>query len=187
MAGQVPGRQTVPRSELWGAIQTLTRADPKLAVRIGIDAAYVTNGALKRGNLASGANGDLWCILFSIIDRREGTTELFKIKSHLEDKGPTAIQHSLIKFEDLVGNTMADTVAEAAARRIQPDLSKVQPAKFGDSLGYSVTKRLGIIQADIWRSKENAGAIYELEAIPAEAEIRQNVTISPHTCWTQAG
>ena len=94
----------------------------------------------------------------------------------MEDKGPSTLQDKLISFVDLVGNTLADTAAEAAARRVQPDLSSVKPARRNDSLGFAVAKRLGIIQADIWAKKEAAGAIYELEAIPDEVDIRQEVT-----------
>ena len=47
----LPGRQTVPRAELWGAIQTLSCASPGLCVDLGIDASYVTNGPNHRGAL----------------------------------------------------------------------------------------------------------------------------------------
>ena len=38
VASGVPGRQTVPRSELWGAIAILTRAHANVCARISIDA-----------------------------------------------------------------------------------------------------------------------------------------------------
>ena len=37
LGGQVPGRQTVPRAELWGAIQILSRVDVKSNIQIPID------------------------------------------------------------------------------------------------------------------------------------------------------
>ena len=42
LGGQVPGRQTVPRAELWGAIQILSRVDEKSNIQIPIGANYVT-------------------------------------------------------------------------------------------------------------------------------------------------
>ena len=40
----VPSRQTVPRAEVWGAIQILSRVDEKSNIQIPIGAKYVTRG-----------------------------------------------------------------------------------------------------------------------------------------------
>ena len=66
---------------------------------------------------------------------------------------------------------MADTVAEEAAKRIKPDLNHIKSANRCDCLGYCVAKRLALIQADIWASKDLAGEIYELDKVP-EALVR---------------
>ena len=63
LGGQVPGTQTVPRAELWGAIQILSWIDEKSNIQIPIDAKYVTGGIVHRGDLEQGPNGDLWSIL----------------------------------------------------------------------------------------------------------------------------
>ena len=70
LGGQVPGRQTDPRAELWGAIQILSRVDVKSNIQIPIDAKYVTRSIMHRGDLEQGPNGDLWSILFQLIDER---------------------------------------------------------------------------------------------------------------------
>ena len=44
----MPGRQTVPRAELWRAIQTLSRVDEKSNIQIPMDAKYVTRGIAHR-------------------------------------------------------------------------------------------------------------------------------------------
>ena len=54
--GQVPGRQTVPRAELWGAIQVLSRVDEKTNIQNPNDAKYVTKGITHRGELEQGPN-----------------------------------------------------------------------------------------------------------------------------------
>ena len=146
----VPGRQTVPRSELWGAIHTLGSTAPTIAVSIGIDASYVVNGTNNRGALIAGPNGDLWSILYKIIDGRTGTTTIYKVKSHLDEKGPRAIKDKLISFDHLVGNTLADEVAEAAANRARPEANAIKSARCCESWGFSIAERLAIIQADIW-------------------------------------
>ena len=50
LGGQVPGKQTVLRAELWGAIQFLSRVDWKTNIQIPIDARYVTRGTTHRGD-----------------------------------------------------------------------------------------------------------------------------------------
>ena len=37
LGGQVPGKQTIPRAELWGAIQILSKVDGKTNIQIPID------------------------------------------------------------------------------------------------------------------------------------------------------
>ena len=101
------------------------RVAPRVRAGSGIclvtDAAYATNGTCERNDLRSGEYGDLWSILFDFIDNRAGQTEFTKIKSHLDDVGPPAIQRGLARFDQLVGNTLADEVADEAAKRVQVD------------------------------------------------------------------
>ena len=94
LGGQVPGRQTVPRAELWGAIQILSRVDGKTNIQIPIDARYVTRGIIHRGDLEQGPNADLWSILFQLIDERSGVTDVIKVKSCLEDAGPSVTKQN---------------------------------------------------------------------------------------------
>ena len=56
---QVPGRQTVPRAEPWGAMQILSRVAEKSNIQIPIDAKYVTRGVTHRGDSEQGPNGGL--------------------------------------------------------------------------------------------------------------------------------
>ena len=74
LGGQVPGRQTVPRADLWGAIQALSRVNEKTNIQLSIDAKYVTKGVTQTGELEYGPNGDLWSSLFRLIDGRSGIT-----------------------------------------------------------------------------------------------------------------
>ena len=90
----MPGRQTVPRDELWGAIQILSRVDEKSNIQIPMDAKYVTRGIIHRGDLEQGPNGDVWSILFQLIDGRSGVTDVIKVKSHLENAGPSVIKQN---------------------------------------------------------------------------------------------
>ena len=59
-----------------------------------------------------GPNGDLWSILFQLIDERSGVTDFIKVKSrsHLEDDGPSVIKQNKIAFHHMLANSQADVV-----------------------------------------------------------------------------
>ena len=68
-AAEVPGRQTIPRAELWAVVLGITRSDPHDHLDIGVDAAYVTRGWLStRQRLCAGLNGRLCSLLFSLVE-----------------------------------------------------------------------------------------------------------------------
>ena len=166
----MPGRQTVPRTELWGAIQILSRVDEKSNIQIPIDAKCVTMCIAHRGDLEQGPNGDLWSIFFQLIDERSGVTDVIKVKSHLEDEGPSGITQNKIGFHHMLANSFADVVAEEAAERLLPDLNLERKAKKAELFGIGVARRLALVQADIWAKRCAAGDIYELEPLVVAEE-----------------
>ena len=165
LGGQVPGKQTVPRVELWGAIQILSRVDGKTNIQIPIDAKHVTRGIAQRGDLVQGPNGDFWSILFQLIDERSG---FIKVKSHLEDAGPSVIKQNKIAFHHMLANSLAGVVAEEAAKRLLPDWNLERKSKWTERVGVGVAKRLALVQADIWGKRSEAGDIYELDPLVVE-------------------
>ena len=168
LGGQVPGKQTVPRAELWGAIQIHSKVNGKSNIQIPIDAKYVTRGIAHRGDLVQGPNGDLWSIFFQLIDERSGVTDFIRVKSHLEDAGPSTIKQNKIAFHHMRANSLADVVAEDAAKRLLPDLNLERKAKWAERVGFGVAKRLALVQADIWAKRSEAGDIYELDPLLVE-------------------
>ena len=165
LGGQVPGKETVRRAELWGAIQILSKVG-KTNIQIPIDAKYVTRGIAHRGDLVQGPNGDLWSDLFQMTDERSGVTDFIKVKSHLEDAGPSVIKQNKIAFHHTLANSLADVVAEEAAERLLPDLNLERKAKWAERVGVGVAKRLALVQADIWAKRSEA--IYELDPLVVE-------------------
>ena len=147
-----------------GAVQVLSRVDEKSNIQIPIDAKYVTQGITHRGELEQGPNGDLWSILFQVID---GNTDVIKVKSHLEDVGPTAIKQNNIAFHHMLADSLADVVAEAA-KRLLPDMNLERKANNAEPFGVSVAQRLALVQADIWAKRGEAGDIYELDLLLKE-------------------
>ena len=92
LGGQVPGRQTVPRAK------------------------YVTTGIMHRDDLEQGPSGDLWSILFQLIDQRSGVTDVIKVKSHLENVAHQLSNQNKIGFHHILANSLADVVAEERQR-----------------------------------------------------------------------
>ena len=125
---------------------------------------------MHRGDLEQGPNGDLWSILFQLIDERSGVTDVIKVKSHLEDVGPSVITQNKIGFHHMLANSLADVVAEEAAKRLLPDLNLERKAKKAERIGIGVAKRLALVQADIWAKRGAAGDIYELEPLVVAEE-----------------
>ena len=136
--------------------------------KIPIDAKYVTRGIAHRSDLVQRPNGDLWSILFHLIDERSGVTDFIKVKSHLEDAGPSAIKQNKIAFHHMLANSLADVVAEEAAKRLLPDLNLERKAKWLNVSGLGVAKRLALVHADIWAKRSEAGDIYELDPLLVE-------------------
>ena len=144
LGGQVPGRQTVPRAELWGDIHFLSRVDGKTNIQIPIDARYVTRVIIHRGDLEQGPNGDLRSILFQLIAGRSGVTGVINVKSQLEDAGPSVIKQNKIAFHHVLANSLTDVVAEEAAKRLLPDLNLERKAKKAERVGVGVAKTFGV-------------------------------------------
>ena len=108
---------------------------------------------------------------FQLIDGRSGNTDVIKVKSHLEGVGgPTAIKQNKIAFHHMLANSLADVVADEAAKRLLPDMNLEHKVKHAERIRVSVAKRLPLVQADIWAKRGAAGDIYELALVLKEDE-----------------
>ena len=87
----------------------------------------------------------MWPILFQLIDERSGVTDFIKAKSHLEDASPSIIKQNKIAFHHMLANSLADVVAEEAAKRLLPDLNLEREAKRAERIGVGVAKRLALV------------------------------------------
>ena len=63
-------------------------------------------------------------ILYGLIDGRSGTTTLYKVKAHCDDKGTAALISGIVTPYDLVGNALADGAAERGAAQLEPTLAE---------------------------------------------------------------
>ena len=65
----------------------------------------------------------------------------------------------------MLANSLADVVAEEAAKRLLLDFNLERKAKKAERIGIGVANRLALVQADIWAKRGAAGEIYELEPL----------------------
>ena len=68
MHAKVPGRQTVPRAELWALICVLRLQRKGYQVEYYIDAKYVVDGmTIPTDDHSTGINGDIWVVAYSLL------------------------------------------------------------------------------------------------------------------------
>ena len=152
LGGQIPGRQTVPRAELWRAIPVLSRVDEKAHIQLPSGAMYVTKGVTHGCETEQKPNGDPWSTLFQLIDERTGPTDIFKVKSHWTLALQSPLQSSKRK-----SNTI--TCLQVLCQTLWPR------RRLCDQSGTSVAKRLALVQAEMWPIREEAGKFHELAPV----------------------
>ena len=90
MASKVPGRQTVPRAEIWAVLMVLMVWDGTHDLTIITDASYTVRGMedLARRKNSRGPNRDLWTLIYPQRDKKVGVGVLsvVKVKSHIDGK-----------------------------------------------------------------------------------------------------
>ena len=97
------------------------------------------------------------------------------MKSHLDKKGPRAIQDRLIKIVDLAGNSFADTVAEQMQDKVKGSYATIKEASRSFCLAFSVATRLAIIQANEWEERGQNDSGYGIDKMVKKVEINQVV------------
>ena len=115
---RVPGKQTVPRAEVWALAGVCKETAKQLIEVAAIDAKYVVKGVDQeeaKKQLCQGANGDVWQQLRENL-RDQGKLKAKKVKSHLPF---TAIGEGHITLQDYVLNNLADAAAATAAEEAQ--------------------------------------------------------------------
>ncbi len=159
VCGQVPGRQTVPRAEVWGLVLAVAWARAAPSLRIGVDARYAITGIERDSLVSRKDNGDLWCKLFQLIDRRQGSVTFKKVEAHTTDKGLDAVISKEPVYGEAIGNSMADRAALLGRQLAECDEEDVGWA-YLRARTIKVAKRLAIIQAADWKARDEA-RIYE--------------------------
>ena len=140
-----PGRQTVPRAEVWAAIMAAHAAAHGQRISLHIDAAYVVKGLQqvhRQEALRCGTNGDIWDTFIELIETKKLTVTTFKMKSHAE----TQVLRGEVDLEHYLGNFLADGGAEVAAE-IAIDNNSARDTSYLEAITFLAAKRLAIIEA----------------------------------------
>ena len=165
---EVPDEQTVPRAELLAAILAIAKSEPDSPLKIVVDAAYLIKGAARQKKMTQGNNGDLWELFFAVIEDREAEVKVWKIKSHTEDDANLARAKGNTPA-DVLGNGLADLVADKARERCKPTKAELGEVKKQTNISAIVITRLALIQARIWETKSQGG-YYEIQTLDDEED-----------------
>jgi len=149
---QVPGRQTPPRAEVWGAVHALRLADPARDITIAIDASYAVKGLssfLSSGDLRplAGVNGDIWAWAFDAIRARTGRTTIRKVRAHPK---PSHFETGESNEYDLLWNGMADYCADqASGLYFRPAQGDIKEHERWNATTFLIALRLSAIELDL--------------------------------------
>ena len=168
----VPGKQTVPRAEVFGLIkaQEAKAQEAPTVVKIGIDASYVTNalapgpkGELARVARRAGANGDLWAQV------GEGPTgaEVAKVKAHTAWSAVVGGRQTITEY---VGNHLADIACGVAAEMAQARGGIIEWVEQWTTRAYLAALRLAYVEAALWKREGLPKLVPKpvLKAVPPE-------------------
>ena len=143
-ATDVPGKQTVPRAELWAALQAKHAIGEGQSATIWSDSAYVVRGgqAYDPEQLHSSYNGDLWQQWdFTNQDAKVG---IDKVRAH----GEHQVLAGMLDIELYLHNAWADAAADAAAD-ILADVIEQEAEEKWAAVAYLVGRRLAVVEAEV--------------------------------------
>ena len=146
----VPGKQTVPRAELWAAICLADKAAVGASIDVVIDNQGVINGIRKRKtHLTSVINGDLWTLLYRACDEKQLSINTIKAKSHI--KNAEQWTHYNMDIEKYLDNEVAGEAAGSFAKELErPRGHQEQDAEVINT-AYLIALRVGAIEARCWQ------------------------------------
>ena len=113
MASKVPGRQTVPRAEIWAVLMVLLVWGGTYDLTVITDASYTVQGIddLARRKNGRGPNRDIWQLIYAELDSKAGggVLTITKVKSHINSA--QAYCHDT-PFRHVIVNEIADFAAD---------------------------------------------------------------------------
>ncbi len=152
-AAPVPGRQTVPRAELWAAYLATDGTDGGTEAQLKADAAYVVDTAASDQRLercCRGANGDLWVQFAQTNRAKTCPMSISKVRAHALPAEALSGHHDL---EDFVGNHIADAAAGAAAEAAPAANTAARRVEAWERRTVLIARRLAAIEAWHWANQ----------------------------------
>lgn len=181
-ASSVPGKQTVPRAELFAAIAGVEgqcwQTDDQSFSAWTVDAKYVSEGWARKDttrkssfgrSFGAGANTDLWqAIEAPGVEARLPAPKWVKSHCTLED-----VCAGKLSFEDYFGNGMADVAAGVAADFVAvPDqIAKVATREL--RIAFLVAIRIGIIEARVAHHMHHERCVFQVRPMAPAPSTKQ--------------
>ncbi len=135
----------------------------------------MTNGCNSEERMSNGTNGDVWEALLGASSKRQAPLRVRKVPAHLAEKSPCHVIAMKAVPLDVIGNAMADKAATLARQLAGAD-QEDPSAAFAYNRTLKVIKRLAVLQARFWQSREGARLYEPLEQeLPQAADLRSTL------------
>ncbi len=174
---EVPGRQTVPRAELFAIDVAADYVAEGASLTVNADASYVVDTMNKDGSrerARQGTNGALWSRLLDKLQHRGNVCTMRKVKAHLS-LADIVRGHGTV--EDILGNQVADAAAGAAAERALTDSDHAQTVERWTQRAFKIAQRLAVIECWHWQQ--------EPQLVPVPQPLAQWEQPQPYTARKQ--
>ena len=153
MYSRVPGRQTVPGAELWAIIKTLTCLARSTVCRVLIHASYVIKGIRdKSRHYSDGLNGDLWTLVYDLLEDVGQNCNFIKVKSHVTTMEQWT--HYGMTADAMLYNEGADSAANQAAKIYERNVDQRIADNDQMQETYDIARRLAAIQVECWHHSD---------------------------------
>ena len=140
----LPGKQTVPRAELWAATMAVDSAQDSSHHELIIqsDSSYVVRGAesASRFRMEQGGNGDLW---EEFHKQKQQRCLIAKVKAHNE----FGVLSGQAEVKSYVANSVADAAADAMAEHTGNTL-EAQTIDKVEAWLYQIAMRIAILECE---------------------------------------
>ncbi len=152
LASPVPGKQTVPRAELWAACKAAEASQNVADAVLDADASYIMHGCANEGAIKkakASPNGDLWTIYDDAARVNGHRMKVSKVDAH---QHPSKIITGGMPLDAYIGNHLADAAANAAAERALGQSERAAAVAEWETRAFIIARRLAYVEAWHWRN-----------------------------------
>ena len=142
-ASGVPGRQTVPRAEVWaGMMAQALKGNENEEATLLSDSRYFVQGSANpvSRKLKEGTNGDLWEEWEANLP---SSLQVCKVKAHNE----RGVLRGDVCIDDFIHNALADATADAMSEALSDSPASLQVSK-AEGMSFAIALRIAVLERE---------------------------------------